>query len=112
MSVATKEQMQAEFESWVTSPPFERSIALNSERSSWPGTYCDYATYLAWEAWQAAFALGWKARGKRDAALCRQKVKRDPEYGGRWGGYGEFYGLMNGEECADAIRKEDSDAQS
>jgi hypothetical protein len=38
------------------------------------------------------------------AKECEVKVDRDGEYGGRWGGYGNFKGDMTGPECAKAIR--------
>jgi hypothetical protein len=37
------------------------------------------------------------------AKVCREKVDRDPEYGGRFGGYGPFKGDRTGPECAEAI---------
>ena len=44
------------------------------------------------------------ADGLREGAkICKQKVKRDAEYGGRFGGYGDFMGDMTGPECAAAI---------
>lgn len=39
------------------------------------------------------------------AVVCLVKVDRDPEYGGRWGGYGPWQGSMEGPDCAAAIRK-------
>lgn len=45
------------FEAWITAPPIERNIERwpdDERKSAWPGQYCDYATQLAWEAWQAA----------------------------------------------------------
>ncbi len=41
---------------------------------------------------------------ERCAKLCEQKVRRDAEYGGRWGGYGDFDGDKTGPECAIEIR--------
>lgn len=39
-----------------------------------------------------------------DAGICELKVDRDPEYGGRFGGYGPWKGWRTGEECAAVIR--------
>lgn len=36
----------------------------------------------------------------RAAELCQQKIERDAEYGGRFGGYGNFMGEKTGGECA------------
>ena len=38
------------------------------------------------------------------AKVCEGTVKREPEYGGRWGGYGSFDGPMTAKECVEAIR--------
>ena len=38
------------------------------------------------------------------AKMCEVKVKRPADYGGRFGGYGDFYGEKTGSECAAAIR--------
>lgn len=53
MSDDTKSR--AEFEEWITAPPYEQSIErhpIDSKRTSWPGQYRYYATQLAWEAWR------------------------------------------------------------
>ena len=38
------------------------------------------------------------------AKLCEELVERDAEYGGRFGGYGNFMGEKTGSECAKEIR--------
>ena len=38
------------------------------------------------------------------AKLCEEEVERDAEYGGRFGGYGNFMGEKTGSECAKDIR--------
>lgn len=38
------------------------------------------------------------------AKVCEAKVPRDPEYGGRFGGYGPWEDDKTGPECAAAIR--------
>jgi hypothetical protein len=46
-----------QFESWITSPPFEKDISrfLNDPiKYAWPGNYRDLEVELAWEAWQEA----------------------------------------------------------
>lgn len=52
--------------------------------------------------WQAAD----RARAKRDAEICRTKVGREADYGGRFGGHGNFKGDKTGPECAIAIEKD------
>lgn len=47
---------RAEFEAWISAPPFERPIARYSsdpKRTNWPRQYRNYFTQLAWEAWRA-----------------------------------------------------------
>lgn len=52
----TTDELQAEFEAWISAPPFEHMCDKNGECSAWPGTYKRYETEIAWEAWQAAHA--------------------------------------------------------
>jgi hypothetical protein len=50
-------ESRAEFEAWITAPPFERDVTRkpnDPERVAWPGMYESYEIELAWEAWQAA----------------------------------------------------------
>lgn len=47
---------RAEFEAWITSPPYEKPVTINAESSGWPGQYRAYEVQLAWEAYQAARA--------------------------------------------------------
>lgn len=45
------------FETWITSPPYERDAdrwPVDEERYAWPGQYRDITVQVAWEAWQAA----------------------------------------------------------
>lgn len=52
----TKAQAQSEriaFEAWVSAPPIMADIRL-AHPQTWPGQYSNYATQLAWEAWQAS----------------------------------------------------------
>lgn len=47
----------AAFEEWISSHPYERSVARfgpDQTRYAWPGQYMDSAVQLAWEAWQQA----------------------------------------------------------
>ena len=49
--------MRADFEAWVSAPPFEkdtRRFPNQSDRFAWPDQYRSYEVELAWEAWQAA----------------------------------------------------------
>jgi hypothetical protein len=40
------------FEEWISSPPYEKSIArLPESWKAWSGHYADYYVQLAWEAW-------------------------------------------------------------
>lgn len=40
------------FEKWISSDPYNRSVARHGDRGTWPGQYKSYATQLAREAWQ------------------------------------------------------------
>ena len=54
------EKSRAEFEAWITAPPFERCIDRYPEgpdKYAWPGAYEDLCTDLAWQAWQEARKL-------------------------------------------------------
>lgn len=44
------------------------------------------------------------------AKACLQVIRRDAEYSGSWGGYGDFDGPMSGPECATVIRARGSAA--
>ena len=49
--------MREEFEKWISSPPFERSVDRypeDAEKFAWPGNYKDLDVDLAWFTWQAA----------------------------------------------------------
>lgn len=51
------ESTREAFESWISSPPFERSVdrwPADESKFAWPGQYRVYEVQLAWEAWQAA----------------------------------------------------------
>lgn len=50
------------------------------------------------------FADAWNMALEEAAKACEQKVERDAEYGGRFGGYGNFMGDKTGPECATAVR--------
>lgn len=47
---------RAEFEAWISAPPFEHMCDRNSAMSAWPGQYKRYETDIAWRAWQASRA--------------------------------------------------------
>lgn len=47
--VMSEEKMRAEFEAWITSPPYEKPVTINPESSGWPGQYRAYEVQLAWE---------------------------------------------------------------
>ena len=50
-----KEKMRADFENWISSPPYEKDIRRfpNDEKHfAWPRQYRDIVVQLAWEAWQ------------------------------------------------------------
>lgn len=50
---------RAEFEAWISAPPFEKSVERYGfgYSEAWPGQYVDSSVELAWEAWQAARGL-------------------------------------------------------
>lgn len=50
------EQERINFESWITSPPYEKPIDILKEGGSFPGQYRAYEVQLAWEAYQAGRA--------------------------------------------------------
>ena len=51
----TTEAIQRQkFESWISSPPYERELSRwpqDETKFGWPGQYGDIAVQLAWEAW-------------------------------------------------------------
>jgi hypothetical protein len=57
---------RADFEEWISSPPYEREVTRFSEGSAWPGSYRELDVDLAWQAWSAAMSL----TRERRAALC------------------------------------------
>ncbi len=60
-----------QFEKLITSPPYEKDISKNGEKSPWPNRYKDYDVYLAWEFWQASRA--WK-KFAEDTPHDRSKI--------------------------------------
>lgn len=58
---------RAEFEAWITSPPYEKPVTINPESSGWPGQYRAYEVQLAWEAYQA---------GRAESELLRAAIRR------------------------------------
>lgn len=58
-------ECRAQFESWVSSPPFEKSTARfpdDHAEHAWPGCYEEIEVDLAWHAWLEA----WTRRGDFD----------------------------------------------
>ena len=47
--------------------------------------------------------MAWDEAVMRAMEVCREKVERDAEYQGRFGGYGNFMGDRTGPECANEI---------
>ena len=45
---------RAQFEKFISSPPYELTPERLPETSAWPGAYNDIGMQLAWEAWQAS----------------------------------------------------------
>lgn len=58
---------RAEFEAWITSPPYEKPVTTNPESSGFPGQYRAYEVQLAWEAYQA---------GRAECARLRAAIRR------------------------------------
>lgn len=55
------EKLRSDFEAFITAPPYRRNIVrFSANHGSFPDEYCVYATQLAWEVWQAAWAVGVK----------------------------------------------------
>lgn len=50
----TGDRSRAEFEVWVSAPPYEMSLERQTANGTWPGQYREYGVQLAWEAWQQA----------------------------------------------------------
>ena len=51
------DEERRKFEAWVSSPPFEKSIARypdDPQKYAWPGGYRKLDVQMAWEAWQEA----------------------------------------------------------
>jgi len=51
------DQIRQNFESWISSPPFEKRIERfpdDENRHAWPGSYREISVELAWQAWQEA----------------------------------------------------------
>ena len=46
------------FEAFISAPPFDHMCDRYRPDSARPGQYKRYETQIAWEAWQAAVALG------------------------------------------------------
>ena len=47
-----KTEERKAFENWITAPPYEKDVTINSEKHKWAGQYSDYQVQLAWEAWK------------------------------------------------------------
>lgn len=58
---------RAEFEAWITAPPYENPVTINPDSSAWPGQYQSYEVQLAWEAYQA---------GRAESTLLRAAIRR------------------------------------
>ena len=43
---------RAQFEKWISSPPYELTTKRLPESSAWPGQYNDINVQRAWEAWK------------------------------------------------------------
>lgn len=56
MTTKTDERLRADFEAWITSPPYEKPLGINPEASGFPGQYRAYEVQLAFEAYQAGRA--------------------------------------------------------
>jgi hypothetical protein len=50
----TEHESRKQFEAWVSSPPYEYDVERYPEDASWPGSYMNLGTDLAWQAWQEA----------------------------------------------------------
>ena len=87
MTTLTETELRADFEAWITAPPFERFVARFNDNAAWPDDYRDYYVCLSWCAWQAA-ALAQKARSKeyRSAPLdnLRALMNAQAEDDGLW----------------------------
>lgn len=84
------------------------AMTLGVLRSAWLNEWQSRTILAALDGHAAALAAA-RAEGAREAfekaaKVCEVKVRRDCEYGGRWGGYGDFDGDKTGPECAAAIR--------
>lgn len=60
--------IREQFEAWISSPPFEKSVERQGEHSAWPGHYRDYGVQLAWCAWEDS------AKSEREscATVCEE----------------------------------------
>lgn len=67
----TEDESRKQFETWISSPPYEYDIERYPKNSDWPGSYMSLGTDLAWQAWQAArtsepvqYVPFWRSSGK------------------------------------------------
>jgi hypothetical protein len=47
---------RSRFEAWAKAPPYEFDLDRFNGIEAWPGSYRNYSTHCAWDAWQAAEA--------------------------------------------------------
>lgn len=64
------EQIRAEFEAWIASPPYVKPIDINPEASGFPGQYRSYEVQLAWEGYKAGRAA-LQSQDREDAERWR-----------------------------------------
>lgn len=58
--MTTEYDTRPAFETWISSPPIERSTRRHPDdpdKYMWPGQYTDHTVQLAWEAWCEALKL-------------------------------------------------------
>lgn len=78
------DKIRAEFEAWITSPPYEKPVAKYAWSGSWPGQYQSYEVQLAWEAYRASRAgleiemppLPQEAGARSMHYACRRALER------------------------------------
>lgn len=78
--VVSTETEREEFEAWISSPPYEKSISKfpdGRELDAWPKVYRDLCVQLAWESWVIARKPCQQCeQNKEDAERCREMLKR------------------------------------
>ena len=90
-SVRCPYDCRAEFEKWISSPPFERvptRYGNDPTKYAWPGAYDEIDVELAWQCWLASFR-------KSVAAEMLAVLKELQESASYWSDYDVPLGIVD-----------------